>query len=127
MKEIALVFVGAGVGGVLRFGVTLGCAAACGIHFPWGTFAVNVIGSLLMGLVAAWLVAHAMPVLAHDLRLFLATGILGGFTTFSAFSLDAIALWERGEALLALGYVTGSVVVSIAALALGFAIVRGLA
>jgi fluoride exporter len=127
MKEIALVFMGAGVGGVLRYGVTLGCAAACGVHFPWGTFAVNVIGSLLMGLVAAWLTLHAAAALASDLRLLLATGILGGFTTFSAFSLDAMALWERGEALLALGYVTGSVVVSIAALVLGFAIVRGLA
>lgn len=127
MKEIVLVFVGAGVGGVLRHGVTLGCAAAFGLHFPWGTLSVNVIGSLLMGLVAAWLASHAIPVLAHDLRLFLATGLMGGFTTFSAFSLDAFALWERGEAVLALAYVAGSVVASIAALVAGFAIVRGLA
>lgn len=127
MKEIALVFLGAGLGGVIRYGVTLGCAVVLGPHFPWGTLAVNVAGSLAMGLVAAWLGAHAVPMMAHELRLFLATGILGGFTTFSAFSLDAFALWERGEALLAVGYVMGSVLASIAALALGFLLFRGLA
>lgn len=127
MKEIALVFAGAGLGGVLRYGVALGCTAACGSHFPWGTLMINIIGSLLMGVVVAWLTVNSDLAHGANLRLFLATGVLGGFTTFSAFSLDAVVLWDRGEALLALSYAGGSVVLSIAALVMGASLVRWLA
>ncbi len=116
-----LVFLGAGLGGLLRHGVNLAALRFLGPSFPWGTLAVNVAGSLLMGLLAAALARHA------EARLFLMTGVLGGFTTFSAFSLDAVALWERGEAGLALLYVSASVLLSVGALVGGLALGRALA
>ncbi|AOO84716.1 fluoride efflux transporter CrcB [Bosea vaviloviae] len=126
MISTFLVFLGAGIGGVLRHGVNLASLKWAGPGFPYGTLAINVVGSGLMGLVAGWFAFKAGEGAPQDLRLFLTTGILGGFTTFSAFSLDAILLWERGEAMLAAGYVLGSVVVSLAALVGGLAIMRGL-
>lgn len=127
MQSFILVFLGAGVGGALRHMVNLGAARAFGIGFPWGTFAVNLIGSCVMGLLAGWLASRAGESWSQPLRLFLATGILGGFTTFSAFSLDAVLLWERGEPGLGAAYVAGSVVLSIAALLAGLAAGRALA
>ena len=126
MISTFLVFLGAGIGGVLRHGVNLASLKWVGPGFPYGTLAINIVGSGLMGLVAGWFAFKAGEGAPQDLRLFLTTGILGGFTTFSAFSLDAILLWERGEAMLAAAYVLGSVVVSLAALVGGLAIMRGL-
>ena len=126
MQSALLVFVGAGFGGLLRHGVNTGCARFCGTAFPWGTLTVNIVGSLLMGLIIGWLTFRAEAGWSQPLRLFLTTGILGGFTTFSAFSLDAVLLWERGETALAAGYAVGSVLLSIAALAAGLAVVRAL-
>ena len=125
--NILLVFLGAGIGGVLRHGINLACARFLGPAFPWGTIAVNVVGSLLMGALAGWLAYRADAQWSQPVRLFLATGILGGFTTFSAFSLDAVLLWERGASMLAVGYVLGSVLLSLAGLALGNSLVRLLA
>jgi fluoride exporter len=119
-----LVFLGAGLGGVLRHGVNLATARAFGAAFPWGTLAVNVLGSLLMGLLAGWLALRAGAGWTEPTRLLLGTGLLGGFTTFSAFSLDAALLWERGEAGLAALYVMASVVLSLAALVAGIWAVR---
>jgi CrcB protein len=127
MKAIMLVFLGAGLGGVARHLVNLGCARACGTQFPYGTLTVNVVGSLLMGLIAGWLAFRSSAGWSQDVRLLLTTGVLGGFTTFSAFSLDAMLLFERGETGLAALYVLGSVMFSIAALAAGLALVRALA
>lgn len=124
MTAYLIVFLGAGLGGALRHGVNVGCARWCGIEFPWGTVTVNVAGSLAMGLIAGWLAFRGAETWTQPLRLFLTTGILGGFTTFSAFSLDAMLLWERGQPLDAALYVAGSVVASIAALAAGLALVR---
>ncbi|UZF94067.1 fluoride efflux transporter CrcB [Bosea sp. NBC_00550] len=126
MISTSLVFLGAGIGGVLRHGVNVFTPRWLGMGFPYGTMAINILGSGLMGLVAGWFAFRAGEGAPQDLRLFLATGILGGFTTFSAFSLDAVLLWERGDAMLAAIYVIGSVVVSLAALAGGLAVVRGL-
>ena len=126
MTAYLLVFLGAGIGGALRHGVNTGCARWCGVDFPWGTLAVNVLGSLAMGLIAGWLAFRATESWSQHARLFLTTGILGGFTTFSAYSLDTVLLWERGQTLLALTYAAGSAIASIAALALGLAIVRAL-
>lgn len=126
MLSTALVFLGAGIGGVLRHGVNLVSLKWLGPSFPYGTMAINIIGSGVMGLVAGFLAFKAGEGWTQNARLFLATGILGGFTTFSAFSLDAILLWERGEAMLAGFYVIGSVVLSLAALVAGLALVRGL-
>jgi CrcB protein len=126
MSQLVLVFLGAGLGGVLRHGVNLACARACGTAFPWGTLAVNIVGSLAMGAIVAWLNARAGEGWGPAARLFLTTGLLGGFTTFSAFSLDAVALWERGSPGLALTYVLASVALSLGGFAIGQAAVRGL-
>jgi CrcB protein len=127
MSSYLLVFLGAGIGGALRHGVNVGCARLCGIAFPWGTLTVNVVGSLMMGALAAWLAFKAGEGWSQPLRLFLTTGILGGFTTFSAFSLDAVLIWERGEAGLAVAYVAASVLLSIAGLVAGLMLVRWIA
>lgn len=127
MTATLIVFLGAGIGGALRHGVNVACARAYGIGFPWGTLTVNVVGSLVMGVLVGWLAFKAGYAWGQPLRLFLTTGILGGFTTFSAFSLDAVLLWERGDAVVALGYVAASVVLSIAGLVLGLALVRSFA
>ena len=126
MQSVLIVFLGAGLGGAMRHGVNLGAARLLGIAFPWGTLAVNVVGSFLMGVVVAWLAFRSEAGWNQPLRLFLTTGILGGFTTFSAFSLDTVLLWEREQALLAFGYVLVSVAVSIGALVAGLAAVRSL-
>jgi CrcB protein len=127
MTSYLLVFLGAGIGGALRHGVNLGCARYCGVAFPWGTLTVNVAGSFIMGALAAWLALRAGEGWSQPLRLFLATGILGGFTTFSAFSLDAVLMWEQGEAGLAAAYAAASVVLSIAGLVAGLALMRTVA
>lgn len=126
MKAYLLVFLGAGIGGALRHGVNVGCARLCGTAFPWGTLTVNVVGSFLMGAIAGWLAFKAGEGWSQPLRLFLTTGILGGFTTFSAFSLDVVMIWERGEAAYAMGYVALSVLLSLAALMSGLALVRAM-
>ena len=127
MISYLLVFLGAGIGGALRHGVNLGCARFCGVAFPWGTLAVNVAGSFVMGALAAWFAFRGGEGWSQPLRLFLATGILGGFTTFSAFSLDAVLIWEQGEAGLAAAYVAASVLLSIAGLVAGLALARAVA
>jgi CrcB protein len=126
MTSTLLVFLGAGIGGVLRHGVNLVSLKSFGPGFPVGTLAINIVGSGLMGLVAGWFAFKAGEGWPQEFRLFLTTGMLGGFTTFSAFSLDAMLLWERGETMLAITYVAGSVALSLAALAGGLAAMRGL-
>ncbi|WP_404293348.1 fluoride efflux transporter CrcB [Microvirga sp. RSM25] len=124
MKSYLLVFLGAGIGGALRHGVNVGCARVCGMAFPWGTLTVNVLGSFLIGALAGWLAFKANEGWSQPLRLFLTTGILGGFTTFSAFSLDAVLIWERGQNGLAATYVAASVLLSIVGLVAGLGLVR---
>ena len=119
-----IVFFGGGLGAALRHAINVGCARACGIAFPYGTFVINITGSLVMGLIAGYLALRGEA--AQEWRLFLMTGILGGYTTFSAFSLDAATLYQRGELGLAAFYVIGSVALSIAGLFAGLAIVRHL-
>lgn len=126
MTSYLLVFLGAGIGGALRHGVNLGCARYCGISFPWGTLTVNIVGSFLMGLLVGWLAFKDGANWSQHLRLFLATGVLGGFTTFSAFSLDAILVWERGQSGVALTYVIASVVLALGGLLAGLGAVRAL-
>jgi fluoride exporter len=124
MKSYLLVFLGAGVGGAARHAVNVGCGRLCGTEFPWGILFINVTGCLAMGLIAGWLAFKAQIAWSQDLRLFLTTGMLGGYTTFSAFSLDFATLWERGAHSFAIVYVLASVVLSLAAVFLGLTIVR---
>ena len=117
-----IVFLGAGLGGAMRHGVNLAAVRALGYGFPFGTLIVNVAGSFLIGLLAGYF-AFRTGIDQH-LRLFLTTGVLGGFTTFSAFSLDAALLFERHEYWLGAAYVAASVGVSLLALLVGLAIYR---
>jgi CrcB protein len=119
-----LVFFGGGLGASLRHTVNMACARAFGTSFPWGTFVINITGSIVMGLIAGYLTFKGGA--SQHWRLFLMTGVLGGYTTFSAFSLDTALLYERGETGLALFYVLGSVVLAVAGLFAGLALVRHL-
>lgn len=120
-----IVFLGGGFGAALRHAINVASVRAFGMGFPAGTMFINVTGSFLMGVIAGYFALRGD--LSQHWRLFLTTGILGGYTTFSAFSLDAILLWERGEAGLAVLYVAGSVVFSLLGLVAGFWIVRSFA
>ena len=117
-----IVFIGAGIGGALRHGVNVGAARLFGLGFPYGTLIVNVVGSFLMGLLAGFFGYRAG--IPQHVRLFLTTGILGGFTTFSTFSLDAALLIERHSLRMAAGYLVGSVAAGLAALFFGLALFR---
>lgn len=119
-----LVFLGGGLGATLRHLINLACARCMPPGFPWGTFIINITGSTVMGLIAGYLAFKGEA--AQAWRLFLMTGILGGYTTFSAYSLDVALLYERGELMLAALYVTGSVVLSVAGLFAGLALIRHL-
>ncbi|WP_309601540.1 fluoride efflux transporter CrcB [Sphingomonas sp.] len=122
MGSALLVFIGGGIGAVLRHAVGRVTVMLGGTGFPVGTMIVNMLGSLIMGLLAGWFATH--PGVGQSSRLFLITGVLGGFTTFSAFSLDALTLYQRGEAGLAFGYVGLSVILSLAAIAIGYSLIR---
>jgi len=120
-----IVFLGGGLGAALRHGVNLAVARALGTAFPYGTLLINITGSFIMGLVAAYFAFKGDA--TQHWRLFLTTGILGGYTTFSAFSLDAALLYERGELGMAALYVIASVALSIVGLFAGLALVRNFA
>lgn len=117
-----IVFLGGGIGAALRHGINLTSARLLGTAFPYPTLFENVTGSLVMGLFAAYFAFKGDA--SQTWRLFLTTGILGGYTTFSAFSLDAALLYERGELGLAALYVIASVALSIGGLFAGLALVR---
>ncbi len=122
IPTVIQVALGGAIGASLRYGANVGIGRLLGAAFPWHTLAVNVIGSALMG--------GLMVLSAHrgqqQLAPFLMTGILGGFTTFSAFSMDTISLAQRGETALAAGYVVASVLFSLAAFVCAAAVTRSL-
>jgi len=124
MTGFLLVFLGGGIGASLRHGVNLLFARWLGLAFPYATMFENVTGSLVMGALAAYFGFKGD--LSQSWRLFLTTGILGGYTTFSAFSLDAALLYQRDEFGLAALYVLASVALSILGLFAGIALVRQL-
>ena len=124
MTAYIVVFLGGGLGAALRHGINIGVARLFGGGFPYATFFINVSGSFVMGLIAAWFAFKGDA--SQHWRLFLTTGILGGYTTFSTFSLDAALLYERGQLGLAAGYVIGSVLLGLIGLFAGLAIVRSI-
>ena len=126
MMQILLVAAGGAMGAVARYSLGLTVArVASGAAWPWGTFLANISGGLLMGLLAGWLALKGGAA-QESIRLFAAVGVLGGFTTFSAFSLETALLIERRELATAFLYAVGSVVLAIAALFVGLMIARKL-
>jgi fluoride exporter len=121
VKTVLAVAVGGALGSVLRYGVT-SVARYVSPDFPIGTLAVNVVGSFAMGLLAVLFAARFAD--QDTMRLFLLTGILGGFTTFSAFSLDALSLSQDGRMGAALVYVASSVILSLLAVIAGYAALK---
>lgn len=124
MNALLLVMAGGALGSAGRYLTGRYTLSLLGPDWPWGTMTVNLLGGLLMGLLTGALARVAAP---EGWRLFVAVGVLGGFTTFSSFSLDTVAMIERGAALPALGYVLTSVIGSIAALFAGLSLARGVA
>ena len=125
MINTLIVILGAGLGGGARHGVNVAVARLLpGLGFPLATLVINVLGSFLMGVLAEGFALRGAA--SHPARLFLTTGILGGFTTFSTFSLDAISLYERGETAMAALYVLASVATGLVGLLAGLALVRAL-
>ena len=122
MRLALLAALGGAAGTVARYAAISTAARVLGPGFPWGTFGVNVTGSFAIGVCVA-VISHWFGA-SSDLRTLLVTGFLGGFTTFSAYSLDTLELIERREFALALAYAGGSVAASLLAVFLGFAAVR---
>ena len=122
MGPYLIVFAGAGLGGMLRHGLNGLSLRLFGPDLPIGTPVINVLGSFLMGLLGGWFLLRSGS--RPGWRLFLTTGVLGGFTTFSTFSLEAALLWERGALGQAALYVVGSVGLGVLALFGGLALVR---
>ncbi len=122
MKLVLAIALGGAIGSVLRHYAGKAALLALGPAFPYGTLFVNVVGSFAIGILIAWF-AHQNAV-SNELRAFLTVGLLGGFTTFSTFSLDAVTLMERGETMTAFFYILASVLVSIAAVFSGLFLVR---
>jgi CrcB protein len=122
MRLLLLASAGGAIGAGARHLVNVGCHAAWGGRFPWSTLIVNIVGSLGMGLLVEAIALRFSG--SVELRTFLATGILGGFTTFSAFSADVVALASRGDGLAAAVYAAASVALSICAMAAGVVLAR---
>lgn len=123
MQPYLLVGIGGALGAMARYGTGVLVGQLWRHQFPLATLLINIVGSLLMGLLVGWL-ARALPPAQEEIRLFVAVGILGGYTTFSAFSLETMVLIERGELFQAALYVLLSVIVSVAALWAGLALMR---
>jgi CrcB protein len=119
-----LVFLGAGMGGAFRHAVNMTAARVMGTDFPYGTLTVNIVGSVVMGLLAGYFAFKGEA--SQHWRLLLTTGVLGGFTTFSTFSLDVALLWERSDLNGMLAYLLASAALSVGGLFAGLALIRSL-
>ncbi len=124
MISLLLVMMGGALGAGARYLVGKALLGWLGPDYPWGTLAVNVLGGLAMGALAGML---GRMTTGDQARLFLAVGVLGGFTTFSAFSLELVTMLERGAMMTAMGYALASVAGAVVALFAGLAMTRGLA
>lgn len=124
MLNISLVALGGAIGSVARYLVSVWSARLAGSQFPWGTLTVNIVGAFLIGLMVETIARRFDA--STEMRAFLVTGVLGGFTTWSSFTLDAVVLFERGDWGLSALYLVGSLVVSFAAVFAGLALGRAL-
>lgn len=125
--SILYIAIGGALGSVVRYLMQSFIGHYAGDGFPLGTLLVNISGSMLMGIFIGWLVIRGTFANAQDLRLFVAVGILGGYTTFSSFSLDAITLLEQGRWGAMSAYILSSVLFSLAGLMLGLRLMRAFA
>lgn len=125
MYDFLIVFLGGGLGAACRHGMNVLATHLVGVRYPFGTFVINVFGSLLIGVLTEWFALRSH--LSVSLRLFLVTGIIGGFTTFSAFSLEIGLLHERGDTVAAVLYAIASVVCAVGAMFGGMYALRHLA
>ena len=125
LRQILLVAIGGAVGSVARHLVGVASLRLFGPAFPFGTLIVNLVGAFVMGIFVELLARRFGA--SNDLRLLIATGVLGGFTTFSSFALDTAVLWERGEVISSFVYVATTLVLGLAALFLGLGLARTLA
>jgi fluoride exporter len=121
MNPILLVMSGGAIGAGLRYGLSRALPVSAA-GWPWATFAANIIGGLAMGVLATWVLRGDNS--AEPLRLFVGVGVLGGFTTFSAFSLEMMQMIERGQSVMAVGYALASVLLALGALFVGITLAR---
>ncbi|WP_420568419.1 fluoride efflux transporter CrcB [Thalassovita sp.] len=122
MTTLLQVALGGALGASGRYLTGVAASRLMGLGFPWGTLTVNIVGSFVMGMIVVVLGHYS----ANRFAPFLMTGVLGGFTTFSAFSLDAVTLWERGQVVTAAVYVGASVLLSLGAIILGLIFARSI-
>lgn len=122
MIHLVAVACGGAIGALARYGVNGLIYPVLGHRFPLSTLVINVSGSILMGILYVLVVEKAL--LPAEMRNFLMVGFLGAFTTFSTFSLDALALWQNGHLLLAIGYILASVVLCLLGIALAIFLTR---
>jgi CrcB protein len=126
MPPIIFVLLGGAIGAGFRYQIGTAAMRNLGSHFPWGTWIVNLLGGLLMGILAGTLAKQFTPEQGEPLRLLLGVGVLGGFTTFSAFSLETANMLIRGQAVLAAAYAVSSVAGSVLMLFIGLYLMRAL-
>ena len=123
IHPLILVAMGGAIGSMARYGISsLVVKQVNPVNFPWGTFSVNILGCMLAGVFL--LVAESMQSISQEARLFFVTGLLGGFTTFSAFGIETLGLLRRGEMLIAISYASLSIIVGVLAMWLSYSLLK---
>lgn len=123
IPPLVWVALGGAIGSMARYGLSAFVVKQANpIHFPWGTFSVNILGCMLAGIFL--LLAESMQTMSQDVRLFIVTGVLGGFTTFSAFGIETLALIRRGELFIAFSYASLSVILGVCAMWLTYSVLK---
>ena len=123
IHPLILVAMGGAIGSMARYGISsLVVKQVNPVNFPWGTFSVNILGCMLAGVFL--LVAESMQSISQEARLFVVTGLLGGFTTFSAFGIETLGLLRRGEMLIAISYASLSIIVGVLAMWLSYSLLK---